>query len=135
MKSPRVMVALDDWDSVVEGLVHRNLCGILPLSQVFQVDGKPILGGMFGAPKGESKQDGAPILRLIMDLRGINGDLSTLPVMSQLYQFQLRPHEELTISSEDIRAMFYIIGLPLGLIHQGFMRTAFSIPGFYQWDI
>ena len=61
-----------------------------------------------------------PILRLIMDLRGTNqnfislgGDLSTLPVLSQLFQLQLQPHEELVISSEDIRSMFYIIGLPM----------------------
>lgn len=119
MKSPRVMVPPDDWDRMVEGLLDRNLCGVLPLSDVFCVDQKPILGGLFGVPKGETKANGTDILRLIMDLRGINqvflslgGDLSTLPVMSQLFQLQLHPHEQLTISSEDIRSMFYIIGLP-----------------------
>ena len=54
-----------------------------------------------------------------MDLRPINecflslnGDLCTLPVLSQMFQFELQPHEGVVISSEDIRAMFYIIGLP-----------------------
>ena len=54
-----------------------------------------------------------------MDFRPINenflslgGDLATLPVLSQMFQLELRPHEGLIISSEDIRAMFYIIGIP-----------------------
>lgn len=120
MRPPKVMVPQDGWDDLVQGLLERNLCGIMPLSEVFSVDGSPILGGLFGVPKGESKDDGTPILRLIMDLRAINqnfislgGDLSTLPVLSQLFQLQLMPHEQLVISSEDIRAMFYVIGLPL----------------------
>lgn len=117
MKSPRVMVPDDCWDEMVEGLLSRNLCGVFPLHQVFKVDGSSILGGLFGVPKGEVKEDGTPILRLIMDLRAISlnflslgGDLSTLPVLSQLFQVQLQPHEFLTVSSEDIKAM--LIGLP-----------------------
>ena len=54
-----------------------------------------------------------------MDLRPINanflalgGDLGSLPMISQLFQLELQPHEQLVISSEDIRAMFYIVGLP-----------------------
>ena len=29
-----------------------------------------------------------------------------------MFQLELRPHEQVVISSEDIRAMFYIIGIP-----------------------
>ena len=119
MKPPKVMIPEDDWPLMVEGLLSREICGIMPLDEVFKVDGSPILGGLFGVPKNEEKPDGTPILRLIMDLRPVNqnflplgGDLSTLPVMSQMFQLELQPHQDLIISSEDIRAMFYIIGLP-----------------------
>lgn len=119
MKPPKVMIPEDDWPLMVEGLLSREICGIMPLDEAFRVDGSPILGGLFGVPKNEEKPDGTPIVRLIMDLRPINqnflplgGDLSTLPVMSQMFQLELQPHQDLIISSEDIRAMFYVIGLP-----------------------
>ena len=86
------------------------------LEEALHVDGQPVLGGLFGVPKDEQTADGTEILRLIMDLRPINecflslnGDLCTLPVLSQMFQFELQPHEGVVISSEDIRAMFYII--------------------------
>ena len=119
VKPPKVMVSDGEWPRVVEGLLGRGLCGIMPLSDVLHVDGAPILGGMFGVPKNETTAEGIEILRLIMDFRPCNenflhlgGDLSTLPVLSQMFQLEIRPHESIVISSEDIRAMFYIIGLP-----------------------
>ena len=119
MKPPKVMVPLDSWDTVVSGLLARGVCGVIRRSEIFCVDERPIMGGIFGVEKGEKTPEGIDILRLIMDLRPINanflnlnGDLTTLPVLSQMYQLELRPHEDLVISSEDIRAMFYIIGLP-----------------------
>lgn len=119
MKPPRVMISSNNWDEVVEGLLRRGVCGMMPLRDCFHVDNKPILGGLFGVPKDEVTKDGVEILRLIMDLRPINanflalgGDLGSLPMISQLFQLELQPHEQLVISSEDIRAMFYIVGLP-----------------------
>ena len=119
MRPPRVMIPSNGWDEVVSGLLGRNICGVLPLSQVFQVENTPVLGGLFGVPKNETNSEGVEIYRLIMDLRAINqnfvglgGDLSTLPLLSQMFQLEMQPHEELIISSEDVRAMFYIIGLP-----------------------
>lgn len=119
MKPPKCMVPRESWETVCRGLVDRGVCGIMPLSKVFRVNNQPILGGIFGVPKNETSEDGHPILRLIMDFRPINenflslgGDLATLPVLSQMFQLELRPHEGLIISSEDIRAMFYIIGIP-----------------------
>jgi len=119
IRPPRVMIPYEDWPEMVDGLLARGICGIIPESKAFQVQGSPILGGLFGVPKNETKEDGTAILRLIMDLRPVNqnflplgGDLSTLPVLSQMFQLELHPHQDLIISSEDIRAMFYIIGLP-----------------------
>lgn len=119
MRPPRVQVPPDAWREVVSGLLQRQICGIMPLSEAFKVGGQPILGGLFGVPKNETTPDGIEVLRLIMDLRPINenflplgGDLSTLPVISQMAQLEVHPSEGIVISSEDIRAMFYIIGVP-----------------------
>ncbi|CAE7423199.1 unnamed protein product, partial [Symbiodinium sp. KB8] len=117
MKPPRVMVSAEDWPQVVAGLLDRRICDIIPLSQVIHVGGKPVLGGLFGVPKNEVVE-GVPVLRLIMDLRPINqlfesitGDLQTLPMLSQLFPLEIHPHEDILVSSEDIKAMFYIVGL------------------------
>ena len=62
--------------------------------------------------------NGVEVLRGIMDLRPVNklfhsivGDMETLPMLSQLQPFELYPEELLLISSEDIKAMFYVVGL------------------------
>ena len=117
MKPPRVMVRAEDWEAVAKGLIERKICDIIPLSQVIHVDGKPVLGGLFGVPKNE-EVDGVPVLRLIMDLRPINklfesivGDLNTLPMLGQLLPLEIFPEEAVVVSSEDIKAMFYIVGL------------------------
>ena len=117
MKPPRVMVSSDDWPRVAEGSVERRICDVIPLSKVLHVEGKPILGGLFGVPKME-EVGGVPVLRLIMDLRPINqlfesvtGDLHTLPMLSQLFPLEIFPEDDILVSSEDIKAMFYIIGL------------------------
>ena len=78
MKPPRVMIPPDAWEDMVSGLLQRNICGVIPVENVFHVNGSPILGGLFGVPKGEVKACGTPILRLIMDLRGINQNFLSL---------------------------------------------------------
>ena len=117
MTTPRVMVSADDWPTVAAGLVERRICEVIPLSQVLHVQGRPILGGLFGVPKAE-EINGVPVLRLIMDLRPVNqlfeavvGDLHTLPMWSQLFPLEIFPEDKILVSSEDINAMFYIIGL------------------------
>ena len=118
IRPPRVMIPEDCWEEVARGLLARGICGRMRLEEALHVKGQPVLGGLFGVPKGEQTSAGVDILRLIMDLRptnecflSLNGDLCTLPVLSQMFQFELQPHEGVVISSEDIRAMFYIIGL------------------------
>ena len=117
MTTPRVMVSAEEWPRVAAGLVERRICDVIPLSQVLHVQGKPVLGGLFGVPKME-EVDGVPVLRLIMDLRPINqlfeaiaGDLHTLPMLSQLFPLEIFPDDNILVSSEDIKVMFYIVGL------------------------
>ena len=89
------MKPASEWEHVASGLLERRICEVIPLKQVLHVDEKPVLGGLFGVPKGE-EIGGIPVLRLIMDLRPINslyelitGDLPTLPLLSQLFPLEI----------------------------------------------
>ena len=79
------MVTEHDWDGVCEGLISAGICGVMAENELFQVEGKPLLNGLFGVSKGE-QVDGHDVHRLIMNLiplnnicRGIQGDVATLP--------------------------------------------------------
>lgn len=117
-KPPRVMVPEDSWELVCSGLLKAGICTLLPERELCHVDGKPLLNGLFGVSKGELVQ-GVDTHRLIMNLvplnnicRGIEGDVSTLPSWSCAGPLTLLPHEELVVSSEDVRCFFYIFGVP-----------------------
>ncbi|CAE7349712.1 unnamed protein product [Symbiodinium sp. CCMP2592] len=88
MRSSRVMVSDSDWGDLARGLVQYNLCAILPESAILHCGGTPVFNGLFGVEKGEQAE-------------GV-----------EMNAFEIQPSEELLISSEDIRAMFYIFGLP-----------------------
>ena len=116
-KPPRVYVDDCDWRELAAGLLRRGICEVFPLDEAIHVQGQPVLGGLFGVPKNETV-DGVDVLRLIMDLRPVNhlfesivGDMNTLPMLSQLLPLEIHPSEGLLVSSEDIKAMFYIVGL------------------------
>ena len=116
--SSRVMVSDEDWGDMARGLIEYNLCAILPQSALVKAGGLCILNGLFGVEKGE-QHEGVEVHRLIMNLVPSNtlflpvrGDVDTLPLLPQMNALELQPSEELVISSEDIRAMFYIFALP-----------------------
>ena len=45
-------------------------------------------------------------------VRSFDGDVSTLPAWAGMAPLHLQPHEELLVSSEDVRAFFYIFKVP-----------------------
>ena len=117
-KPPKVMVPQESWAEVCEGLISKGVCGLIGEDQVHRVQGKLLLNGLFGVSKGEF-HGGAEVMRLIMNLiplngicKGIDGDVSTLPSWAGMSAFQLHPHEDLVISSEDVRCFFYIFRVP-----------------------
>lgn len=117
-KPPRVMVAPEKWEELARGLVETKVCSILGESELFHVNGSPLLNGLFGV----SKQEFAgphEIHRLIMNLipankivRGIHGDVATLPAWSSMGPLLLEVGDSLVISSEDVRCFFYIFKVP-----------------------
>ena len=117
-RPPLVMVDEKDWAAVVTGLVDARVCGIIPLSQVCHVGGKPMLGGLFGVGKNEFVGQ-KEVMRLIMNFVPLNenckpldSDIATLPGISGLSPFLLEGGEVALVSSEDIRCFFYLFELP-----------------------
>ncbi|CAE7518641.1 unnamed protein product [Symbiodinium natans] len=118
VRSSRVMVQEADWGEVARGLVKYNLCAVLPESALVAPGGVPLRNGLFGIEKGEVA-NGHAVHRLIMNLvpfntvsLSIEGDVGTLPMLSQMNCLQLHPQEFLVVSSEDIRCMYYLFALP-----------------------
>ena len=118
-KPPRVMVEEDSWEQICSGLLEKGVCQLWPLSQVYHLDGKPLLNGMFSVSKDEL-HDGWEVCRLIMNLvpcnklvRSMGGDVSTLPSWSGMNPFLLDNSEVIMMSSEDIKCFFYLFEIPL----------------------
>ena len=117
-KPPRVMVEDAHWMGVCKGLVQSGVCEILPLDEVFCVNSRPILNGLFGVSKNEF--DGPwEVYRVIMNLiplnklcRNLVGDVCTLPTWGGMHPYLLEDGEVALLSSEDIRCFFYLFKTP-----------------------
>lgn len=120
VKSPRVMVADEDWGEVCTGLVKAGVCAFMAKDDLFQGPNGPLLNGMFGVTKDEWS-NGVEVYRLIMNLiplnslcQSISGDVQSLPSWSLMNPFFIQPGEQLLISSEDVRCFFYVMAVPVG---------------------
>ena len=118
-KAPRVMVDDSHWGDVCVGLVQSGICQFIEEHDVFQVQGVPLLNGLFGVSKEEWTDDGTEIFRLIMNLIPLNklclplsGDVGTLPAWSSMSPFFLQPSQTLLVSSEDVKCFFYTMSVP-----------------------
>ena len=115
---PRVMVPPEAWEEMARGLISQGVCGVIGEDEIFKVKGVPVLNGLFGVSKGEWNGS-TEIHRLIMNLipinqlvRGVDGDVATLPGLSSFSPLWLDPNEKLVVSSEDVRCFFYIFKVP-----------------------
>ena len=115
---PRVMVPPEAWEEMARGLISQGVCGVIGEDEIFKVKGVPALNGLFGVSKGEWNGS-TEIHRLIMNLipinqlvRGVDGDVATLPGLSSFSPLWLDPTEKLVVSSEDVRCFFYIFKVP-----------------------
>ena len=90
---------------------------------VLDSEGNPLANGLFGVPKGDVAAADfdvhSCILRLIISLvpsnelqRIILGEIKALPVFTQWMLLELLAHEVIAFSAEDMRAAFYLFGLP-----------------------
>ena len=118
VKPPKVMVPPENWEVFCENLLNKGVFSRIHEDDIFRVEDQLLLNGLFGVSKGEFSGT-HEVQRLIMNLiplnevvRGLDGDVSTLPAWSGMTPLQLHPHEDLVISSEDVRCFFYIFKVP-----------------------
>ena len=117
-KAPRVMVQDGEWPLLCQGLVEKGVCTVLPIEEVHTVKGQPLLNGLFAVGKNEFIGN-LETQRLIMNLTPVNqlvrevqGDIATLPCLSNFGLLTLGENEELLVSSEDVRCFFYLFRTP-----------------------
>lgn len=117
-KAPRVIVEPSEWPMLARGLVRRGICEVMLEDGIYHLDGKPLMNGMFAVSKDEFQGE-VELLRLIMNLKPCNdlcrpleGDTSTLPMITSLGALYLDDNEVLMTSSEDIRCFFYLFSIP-----------------------
>ena len=117
-KPPVVRVAPDDWELLCTKLLERGVFSKVHEDEVYRIQGRPVLNGLFGVSKNEFHQ-GVEVMRIIMNLipanrvcRALDSDISTLPSWSGMTPLEMMPDEDLVVSSEDVRCFFYIFSLP-----------------------
>lgn len=102
-----------------QDLVERNICSWLPLEEVFEFRGTPVLSGLFGVEKSSTLSDGRSTLRLIMNLIPINsimtpivGAVRNLPSITSWLGITAEPGESLGLYQSDTASAFYLFRLP-----------------------
>ena len=118
VRPPRVMVPPDQWSTFCRNLIQKGVFDIVHEDELYRVEDKPVLNGLFGVSKGEFSGPWE-VQRIIMNLvplngvrRSFDGDISTLPAWAGMSPLNLQPHEGLVVSSEDVRCFFYIFRVP-----------------------
>ena len=117
-KPPKVFVDDDAWEQVCSGLLAKGVCRLIPESEVYHLDHRPLLNGLFGVSKQEFCGS-VEVFRLIMNLvpvnklcRSLGSDVCTLPSVTGLGSVVLDEDQVLLLNSEDIKCFFYIFGVP-----------------------
>lgn len=72
VRPPRVMVDQCDWDSLCANLLSKGVFSKMHEDDIYRVDDKPLLNGLFGVSKNEFTEQGVEIMRLIMNLVPVN---------------------------------------------------------------
>ena len=118
LRPPRVMCVEGGWDELCKGLIAKNICSVVPITNLYHIDGKPLPNGLFAVGKGEYVGS-LETQRLIMNLTPVNaicrelrGDIATLPSLSNMNLMMLGPGQQCLVSSEDVRCFFYLFRVP-----------------------
>ena len=119
VKPTKVMVPPQDWSLFCSQLLKLGVFSRVHEDDLHVVKGQKVLNGLFGVSKREFEGN-VEVMQIIMNMipvnnvcRGIEGDISTLPSWAGMTPLHLQPHEQLLVSSEDVRAFFYIFKVPV----------------------
>lgn len=116
----KVHVKPGELDAIANELVERGVCVWFPLEKVKRIRGAPVLNGLFGVPKPTVTAEGAPILRLIMNLvpgnsitRQIRGAVRNLPHITSWLSTYVEDGEHVQLWQSDMSNAFYLFKIPL----------------------
>eukprot|EP00438_Fugacium_kawagutii_P005653 Skav226155 [mRNA] locus=scaffold3275:8981:13610:+ [translate_table: standard] len=117
---PRVHCDEGQWQAIARELFDRGL--VEAVEDPLVIRGRIVTNGAFGVVKpGKYLEDERPILRLIMDFRGVNsvtrvleGDVRSLTGAPSLQHVVLPGSKVIRVSSDDLVSAFYLISLPKG---------------------
>lgn len=120
LKTPgRLHIKPEDQRPLAQELVNRNICQWIPLDEVVEVHGRPVLNGLFGVEKSTVLPSGRKVLRLIMNLVPSNeiltqlqGTITGLPTITSWQSTVLEGEEELRMFQSDMSSAFYLFRLP-----------------------
>eukprot|EP00435_Cladocopium_sp_Y103_P073137 s88_g42.t1 len=128
----RINATKEEWYKVCGELFDRGIIQPIPLSQVFHVQGVPVLNGAFAVEKrGTAGAGQCRVTRLIMNFvpsntfqRLMQGDLGTLSSSTAWAQIILREHETLLWSGvPTTRGNSQRHGAPSWRLHGLFLAT------------
>ena len=124
-----------DWHELVPLLVKKRILEPISKSEIFTVNGTPLLNGAFAVPKKGTPGEGqVRVTRLIMNMipsnslqRLMQGDLATLSGSAGWVGAHLSPNQVLLWSGEDQRGAYYAWSLPHAW--RKFMVFKWPVPG------
>ena len=119
LQRTRVFVQPGEWPKILRGLYGRGMIRFLKSSELIRHKGRPLLNGLFGAPKGNIFEDGfdldSCILRLICNCIPTNevqdvvdGEIRGLPQFSQWALLEMLEREFFLVSGDDQTAAFFL---------------------------
>ena len=115
----KVHIVEGDKLRIAQELVHRGVCQWIPLQEVYSVNGVKVLNGLFGVEKPKKLENGAPVLRCIMNLTGSNstqvqleGGTDSLPSITSWQSLVIDEGEVIETFQSDMSSAFYLFRLP-----------------------
>ena len=111
VRAPRVWATRGVWNELGPTLVERKICATLTLSQVFHVEGRPMLHGMFGVDNGNKQRLVMNMILLNALLLPFDGDMDKLPLPVQWFLLVIGQGLVLRWSSDDLSCCFYVYEL------------------------
>jgi hypothetical protein len=119
LQRTRVFVQPGEWAKILRGLYGRGMIKFLQASELITHNGRPLLNGLFGVPKGNIFEDGfdldSCILRLICNCIPTNelqdvveGEIRGLPQFSQWALLEMLEREFFLVSGDDQTAAFFL---------------------------
>ena len=115
----KVHIVEGDKLRIAQELVHRGVCQWIPLQEVYSVNGVKVLNGLFGVEKPKKLENGAPVLRCIMNLTGSNstqvqleGGTDSLLSITSWQSLVIDEGEVIETFQSDMSSAFYLFRLP-----------------------